>query len=90
MADEKAAIENFTDIKISNDPVYVMVVTDKGEKWVLFWATWTGKTKDGKEVSVALHEGLRFVGDKVVFHLGIYNELPFYLAFQPSDSTSKK
>ena len=90
MADEKAGAENLTDIKISDDIVYSMIVTDKGEKWVLIWFNWSGKTKSGVEISTPAHEGFRFVGDKVVFHFGTYNELPFYLAMPPADSVAKK
>ena len=90
MENEKAGSENFTDIKISDDIVYVMIITDKGEKWVLMWFNWSAQTKNGTEVSTPVHEGLWFVGDKVVFHLADYNELPLYLALQPAESTSKK
>lgn len=83
---EKAGVENFTDIKISDDAVYKMIITDKGEKWVLIWFNWSAKTKNGKEISTPVHEGLRFVGDKVVFHFANYNELPIYLGLLPADS----
>lgn len=85
---EKANTENFTDIKISDDIVYNMIITDKGEKWVLMWFNWSAKAKNGIEVSTPVHEGLKFVGDKVVFHFANFNELPFYHAFQPADSTA--
>lgn len=87
MENEKTGAENFNDIKISDDIVYCMVINDKGEKWVLMWFTWSAKTKSGTEISAAVQEGLRFVGDKVVFHYGIYNELPIYNALQTADST---
>ena len=90
MENEKAGSENVTDIKISDDIVYVMIITDKGEKWVLMWFNWSAKTKNGTDVSTPVHEGLRFVGNKVVFHFANFNELPFYLALQPTDSVSKK
>ena len=90
MENEKAGAENFTDIKISNDIIYNMIISDKGEKWVLMWFNWSAKTKNGVEVSTPVHEGLRFVGDKVVFHFANFNELPIYLALQPADSVVKK
>jgi hypothetical protein len=90
MENEKTGTENFTDIKISDDIVYCMVITDKGEKWVLMWFNWSAKAKNGTEVSTPVHEGLRFVGDKVVFHFAVYNELPIYLALQPADSIVNK
>ena len=90
MENEKAGAGNFTDIKISDDIVYSMIITDKGEKWVLIWFNWSAKTKNGKEISTPAHEGFRFAGDKVVFHFGTYNELPIYLAMQPADSVVKK
>lgn len=86
MENEKAGSENFTDVKISDDIIYCMVITDKAERWVMMWFNWSAKTKNGTEVNTPVHEGLRFIGDKVVFHYAQYNELPIYLALQPTDS----
>lgn len=83
---EKAGAAYFSDISISDDIVYSMINSDKGEKWVLMWFNWSAKTKNGTRISTPVHEGMRFVGDKVVFHFAHFNELPIYLSMQPADA----
>jgi hypothetical protein len=85
--DEKATHASFTDIKLE-DLEYKMVITDKGEKWVLVWFNGSAKTKAGVEVKITGHEKFLFVEGKVVFQQNYYDTLPFYLAMQPADSTS--
>ena len=86
----KKDAENFSEVKLSDDGVYNMIVSDKGEKWVLNWINWTGKMKNGKEVSAPIHLAFRIAGDKVAFQVNFYNQLPGYLAMQPTDSTKMK
>ena len=88
--EEKAMYASFIDIKIGDDAVYNMVITDKGEKWVLIWFNFSAKTKDGVEVKGTGHEKFLFVDGKVVFQKNYYDNLPFYIAMQPADSVGKK
>jgi hypothetical protein len=87
--EEKALFLNFTDMKIE-DAVYSMIITDKGEKWVLLWFDFSAKTKGGVEVNVTGHEKFLFVDGKVVFQKNFYDNLPIYLSMQPADSTGNK
>jgi hypothetical protein len=84
--EEKATHAGFTDIKF-NDVEYKMIITDKGEKWVLMWFNASAKAKSGVEVRVTGHEKFLFVDGKIVFQMNFYDTLPFYLAMQPADST---
>ena len=86
---EKEAFITFTDSKIQ-DVDYKMIITDKGEKWVLMWYNAIAKTKGGVEVKFPAHESFRFVEGKIVFQNNYYDNLPIYLALQPADSASKK
>ncbi len=87
LEEEKASVENFSDIRIGDDVVYQMIINNKGEKWVYMWFTWSANVKNGTRISTGVHEGLKFDGGKVVFHFAEFNELPFYLALQPADTT---
>jgi hypothetical protein len=80
----KMEAESLTDIKISDDAIYNMIVTDKGEKYVLNWFNWSAKTKDGKEVMTPVHLVFQIAGGKVAFMAAIYDNLPVYLALQPA------
>lgn len=82
---EKATHESFTDIKFE-DIEYKMVITDKGEKWVLMWFSASARAKSGVEVKVTGHERFLFVNGKIVLQINYYDTLPFYLAMQPADS----
>ena len=82
----KAGVTNYSEYKMDENPVYEMIVYD-GAKWVHCWYTWSGKTKNGKEVSVPAHLSSLIKDNKIVLHFIIVNTLPGYLAMQPSDST---
>lgn len=86
---EKEIYSTFPEIQV-NDVDYKMVITDKGEKWVLIWFNVIAKTKDGVEVKIPGQESFLFVDGKVVFQKNYYDSLPIYLALQPADSTAKK
>lgn len=60
-----------------------MIITNKGEKWVYFWANWKGKlTEDGDEIVVPIHHAILFVDAKIVSELNFFDSLPIYLAQQ--------
>ncbi len=75
---------SFPEVSIGDDAVYSMVITDDGEKYVLCWLNWTGKTKDGKEVSTPIHLFFQVSGGKFAWHGAIFNALPGYLANPPA------
>jgi hypothetical protein len=83
IANLKMSVENMTEVKISEDAIYNMIVTDKGEKYVLNWFNWTARTTDGREVMTPVHLVFQIAGGKVVFMAAIYDNLPSYLAAQP-------
>ena len=83
----KTSLADISDVKLSDDIEYNMIVTNDGETWVLCWFNWTAKHKNGKEISSPVHLGFRIAGGKVVFQGLMYNQLPYYLATQPGDST---
>jgi hypothetical protein len=85
---EKEAFTTFTDIKFQ-DVDYKMVITDKGEKWVLMWYNAIAKTKGGVDVKFPAHETFRFVEGKIVFQHNYYDNLPICLALQPAGSVGK-
>jgi hypothetical protein len=78
---------DFPEVSIGDDAIYNMIVTNDGDKYVLAWLNWTGKSKDRKEVSSPVHLFFQCKGGKFAFHGGIFNALPGYLALQP-DSTA--
>jgi hypothetical protein len=80
----KADRLNFPEVSIGDDAVYNMIVSDEGHTYVLCWLNWTGKSKDGKEVSTPIHLFFQVDGGKFAWHGAIFNELPGYLALQPA------
>jgi hypothetical protein len=79
---------NFPEVSIGDDAVYNMVVTDKGEKYVLCWLNWSGKTKDGKAATAPVHLFFQVAGGKFAWHGAIFNALPGYLAMQPAPAAA--
>jgi hypothetical protein len=79
----KGRAEKYSEYKISDDAIYEMIVTDKGEKWVHNWFLWTGKHKNGKEVEIPIHISFLVVDNKIAFQVNMYNVLPAYLAENP-------
>lgn len=83
----KKGLENTSEYKIGDFYVNEMTVNDNGGRWVHTWLTWTGKTKDGKDVIFPVNLSSNVVDNKIVIAGLIYNALPGYLASLPSDST---
>ncbi len=85
----KTSLADFTEIKLSDDIEYNMIVTDDGQTWVLCWFNWIGKHKNGKEISTPVHLGFLMAGGKVAFQGLMYNQLPLYLATQPNTAVAQ-
>lgn len=63
--------------------IWEMIIQDGGTHWVHFWAIL--KTKyigDTVDIEVPVHFAFKVVDNKIVYELGIFNTLPFYLAEQ--------
>lgn len=77
---------------ISKDAEYEMVVTDKGETWVNFWADWQGTLKsNNKTYTIPCSLTARFVDGKIVRELGYWNSTELVLDIQknsPPPSTN--
>lgn len=84
----KNGTANLAEYKMGAHPVYEMVITDEGDKWIHCWLLWEGKTKNGKSYSSPVHLVSIVKDNKIVVHFLLYNALPGYLAAHPSDSTS--
>ncbi len=63
------------------DIYYEMIIDDKDEKWVNFWATWEG-TVDAleRDLKIPVHLTLQFVDGKIVEEHGFYNMVDYMIA----------
>ena len=83
----KSGVADLAEYKMSDDAIYEMVITDKGEHWVHNWFLYSTKHKNGKEIGVPVHLSTMIVDGKVCYQVLIGNALPGYLARMSSDST---
>ena len=83
----KSGVTDLMEYKMSDDAIYEMVITDKGEHWVHNWFLYSTKHKNGKEIGVPVHLSTMIVDGKVCYQVLIGNALPGYLARMSSDST---
>lgn len=84
----KTGLENYSEYKMGDEPIYEMIVTDEGDKWVHCWFLWSATTKSGVEVNTPVSIGGMVKDGKIVYEAAVVNALPGYLAAQPIDSTS--
>lgn len=60
-----------------------LVIDDDGERWVNYWANWTGILKaNAKTISVPVHLTNQYIDGKVVEEYVYYDGTPLYLAMQ--------
>ncbi len=65
--DLKEAVSNLTSYGFDKEKQYIEMVLDKeDEKWVYYWATWNGQTKEGRKISVPVHLALQFMDGKII------------------------
>ncbi|HLF34699.1 MAG TPA: hypothetical protein VI583_10690 [Cyclobacteriaceae bacterium] len=83
----KSGVADLAEYKMSDDAIYEMVITDKGEHWVHNWLLWSGKHNNGKEFSTPVHISSMIKDGKIINNAIIFNELPGYLATMSSDTT---
>lgn len=59
---------------VVEDDEYEMVVTDKGETWVNYWAIWKGTMKSTNKVyQIPFHNTVRFIDGKIVREYGYWD-----------------
>jgi hypothetical protein len=58
----RAQVPNITIARES----YSYIIEDDGDEWVLSWFEWTGRTIEGKEVTIPIHMSSKFGGGKIV------------------------
>ena len=74
VAGHKAMLTNFSSYKYMDDPIFFeMIIDDKGEKWVHYWAVWQGVSIDGKELKIPLHMASNYKDGKVVAEYGFWD-----------------
>ena len=63
--------------------LWEMIINNQGYKWVHFWGQWVGKiAPEAEEVKVPVHMAYGFNGDKISQEMGVWDNLPLYLAQQ--------
>lgn len=68
---------------LDKDQEYEMVVTDKGDTWVNFWADWEGTLKaNDKKIKIPIHLTAQFKDGKIVRSSGNWDNAPMVLALQ--------
>jgi hypothetical protein len=82
----KSNLTNYAEYNIGENPVYEMIVTDEGDKWVHAWFLHSGKTNGGKDVTTPVNVSFFVKDNKIAMQIDIFNALPGYLARQPADS----
>lgn len=76
---------------VDKDMFHEMVIDDKDEKWVNFWATWEGTmAANGKKLVVPVHLTVQFVDGKIVEEHGYYDRSQFVLAMQEIEAANKE
>ncbi len=83
----KRDVSALSEYHMGENPVYEMVITDTGEKWIHCWLLWSGELKNGKEYSSPVHLASQVKDNKIVFNFILFDGLPGYLAALSSDST---
>lgn len=81
----KVFVETLAEYKMSDDAIYLMVIGNEGDKWVLNWFNFIAVTKDGKEVKTPININLRFVDRKIIFQSSMYDQLPLFMALQAGE-----
>lgn len=62
---------------LKNDVFYKMIIDDKQEKWIYFWAIWNGNlTVNNKLFEVPVHLAVRFVNGKINRENAYYDNIP--------------
>lgn len=84
--------ENLESMKASISSIYSysfeetvinMIISNDGQKYVLFWSKWTGKfTEDGDELVIPVNIVYEFIDTKIVYEYGFWDNLPAYLVEQ--------
>ncbi|WP_142786206.1 nuclear transport factor 2 family protein [Changchengzhania lutea] len=65
------------------DQDFEMVVTDKGQTWVNFWATWKGTlAANNKEITIPVHLTAQFINGKIVEDYGYWDPSEVILSLQ--------
>ena len=65
---------NFSSYQYLDEPIFFeMVINDKGEKWVYYWAVWEGVSIDGKKLKIPLHMASNYKDGKVVAEYGCWD-----------------
>ncbi len=68
---------------VDKDMFHEMVVDDKNEKWVNFWATWEGTlAANSKKLVIPVHVTFQFDGGKIVEEHAYYNLAEYAAAMQ--------
>ena len=78
----KGYLESTSKYGFSDEDIYYeMIIDDKNEKWVNFWATWEG-TIDAlnRDMVIPVHLTVKFSGDKIVEEHAFYNLAEFAAA----------
>ena len=62
-------------------PVYEMIVTDEGAKWVHFWGLWNATFKaTGQEFAIPVNISLQIVEGKIAIDAVIFDSAPITMA----------
>lgn len=65
------------------DQIWEMIIQDGGTHWVHLWANLKTKYKgDSEVIDIPVHFAFSVADNKIVYELGIFDTLPFYLAEQ--------
>lgn len=68
---------------VDKDMFHEMVIDDKNEKWVNFWATWEGKLEGSSEkLVIPVHLTIQFVDEKIVEEHAFYDLSKFVVQMQ--------
>lgn len=70
----KKMLSHFSSYEYLDEPIFFeMTINDEGEKWVNYWAVWTGVSIDGKELKIPLHISSNYKDGKVVAEYGFWD-----------------
>lgn len=70
----KQMLKNFSSYSYIDDPIFFeMVIDDKGEKWVNYWAVWEGTSVNGTELKIPIHMSSNYKDGKVVAEYGFWD-----------------
>ena len=89
LEDMKTSISSFYSYSFE-EKIIDMIISNDGQKYVLFWGKWTGKlTEDGDELVIPVHLVFEFVDNKIVYEYGFWDNLSIYLARQALEKEDK-